>query len=85
MIILGKIAGLRKDHSSDREYIGELDWRHLAQVVACECIMTIQLGMPRNGRNSVENQQSKKHIDAIARKFGITMPVDVRNLEFDDA
>lgn len=83
MILLGRMSGLRKHHSSDQEFIGDLDWRHLIQVVACECILTIQLKMPRNGVNSPENLQSKKHIEDISRKFGITMPMTPRTIEFD--
>lgn len=84
MILLAKMSGLKKDHSSDQEFIGDLDWRHLVQVVACECILTIQLKMPRNGVNSAENVQSKKHIEDISRKFGISMPMTPRQLEWND-
>jgi hypothetical protein len=84
MILLGRMSGLKKEDSSDQEFIGDLDWRHLIQVVAEECILTIQLKMPRNGVNSVENLQSKKHIEDIARKFGITTPIDPRQLEWND-
>jgi hypothetical protein len=83
MILLGRMSGLKKDYSSDQEFIGDLDWRHLVQVVACECILTIQLKMPRNGVNSPENLQSKKHIEDISRKFGISMPFTGRPIEFD--
>jgi hypothetical protein len=30
-------AGLKKDHGSDREYVGDLDWRHLAELIVREC------------------------------------------------
>lgn len=85
MILLGRMSGLKKHHSSDQEFIGDLDWRHLIQVVACECILTIQLHMPRNGHSSPENLQSKRHIKDICDKFGIDMTsVGSRTLEFDN-
>lgn len=30
---LAKQAGLRKDHASDREYIGDFDWRRFAELI----------------------------------------------------
>lgn len=30
-------AGLKKDPSSDREYIGDMDWRHFAVLILEEC------------------------------------------------
>lgn len=31
-------AGLRKDHGSDREYIGDFDWRVFADLVVVEVL-----------------------------------------------
>ena len=35
---LAKQAGLKKEHSSDREYIGDFDWRQFAELIVQECI-----------------------------------------------
>ena len=43
----------------------------LVQYMAEYCIAMIQLKMPRNGVNSPENLQSKKHIKDIAEAFDI--------------
>jgi hypothetical protein len=38
MLRLAKIAGLRKDHASDREYIGDFDWRLFGDLVVAEVL-----------------------------------------------
>lgn len=38
MIELATRAGLRKDPSGDREYIGDFDWREFGQLVVNECV-----------------------------------------------
>ena len=30
-------AGLKKEHGSDREYIGHFDWRQFADLIVREC------------------------------------------------
>jgi hypothetical protein len=30
-------AGLKKEHGSDREYMGEFDWREFAELLVQEC------------------------------------------------
>ena len=34
---LAKQAGLKKTHGADREYIGDFDWRHFADLIVQEC------------------------------------------------
>ena len=34
---LAKQAGLKKEHGSDREYIGDFDWRQFADLIVREC------------------------------------------------
>ena len=34
---LAKQAGLKKEHGSDREYIGDFDWREFAELIVREC------------------------------------------------
>ena len=64
-----------KTHSGD-------SWEELtafmeayAQLVASDCIATIQLHMPRNGVKSPENVISRTHINNIADLYGITLPL----------
>ena len=47
----------------------------LVEYVVKECIATIQLHTPRNGVNSPENLQAKKHAKLIADSFGIELPL----------
>lgn len=39
---LAKQAGLKKEHGSDREYIGEFDWRQFAELILQECCLVIE-------------------------------------------
>jgi hypothetical protein len=34
---LAQQAGLKKDHGSDREYMGDFDWRAFAELLVREC------------------------------------------------
>ena len=34
---LAQQAGLKKDHASDREYLGDFDWREFAELIVREC------------------------------------------------
>ena len=36
---LAKQAGLKKEHASDREYIGDFDWRQFADLIVKECVV----------------------------------------------
>jgi hypothetical protein len=83
-IELAKRAGLVKPHGSDQEYIGDLDWRELVRQVAMDCIFTIQLHMPRNGVNSVENVRSKLQICKIAERYNIQLPSNYVSPEWEN-
>jgi len=37
LIELAKQAGLKKEHGSDREYMGDFDWRQYAELIVREC------------------------------------------------
>ena len=41
MLELAKQAGLKKEHYSDREYIGNFDWRQFAKLIVEETAMVI--------------------------------------------
>ena len=34
---LAQQAGLKKDHASDREYLGDFDWREYGELIVREC------------------------------------------------
>lgn len=38
MLDLARKAGLKKDHGSDREYIGDFDWRLFGDLIVLECV-----------------------------------------------
>lgn len=38
MLHLAKLAGLRKDHTTDREYIGDFDWRLFGDLLVAEVL-----------------------------------------------
>jgi hypothetical protein len=41
LIELAKQAGLKKDHASDREYMGDFDWRQYGELIVRECIRVV--------------------------------------------
>jgi hypothetical protein len=38
---LAKQAGLKKDHASDREYMGDFDWREYGELIVKECLTQV--------------------------------------------
>lgn len=38
LLELAKQAGLKKEHASDREYIGDFDWREFSELLIRECM-----------------------------------------------
>lgn len=65
-----------KTHSGDSWEEMTAFMEQFAKLVATDCIATIRLHMPRNGVNSIENTESKKHINNIADLYGIALPLD---------
>jgi hypothetical protein len=64
MVQLAIRAGLKKDHASDKEYIGDFDWRQFAELIVQEC-MTV-----------TKNYTCNQGLDysapvALARHFGV--------------
>jgi hypothetical protein len=49
LLELAKQAGLKKDHGSDREYIGDFDWREFADLIVRECIGAVDIPTHLNG------------------------------------
>jgi hypothetical protein len=51
-----------------------VDYEKLVEAVVEECILTIQLKIIRNG-DTPENNRSFKHVEDIANKFDIKLPL----------
>lgn len=64
----------KKAYDLDAPFLSEAD-EIFAKMIAQDCIITIQLHMPRNGVNSPENTISKQHIKYIAERYGIELPL----------
>jgi hypothetical protein len=61
---LAKQAGLKKDHGSDREYIGDFDWRQFAQLIVKECADLIE--------DAVDHRQpASEYVGMIKQHFGV--------------
>lgn len=39
MLELALKSGLMREHASDREYIGDFDWRQFAELIVKECVV----------------------------------------------
>jgi hypothetical protein len=64
---LAKEAGLRKEHGSDREYIGDFDWRLFAQLISQNTCK--RCGKVHNGPAFDEQVAINKAGDEIAREI----------------
>jgi hypothetical protein len=66
-------AGLKKDHGSDREYIGDFDWRLFGDLIVQECLD--QIDKIRDGCEADHEDQQALGADwaglAIAKHFGV--------------
>lgn len=67
----------------DEAYVDAL-MQKFAQLIAQDCIIQIQRKMPRNGVNSPENLQAKKHIEDIVERYGIEFPIDTKFYRISD-
>ena len=52
-----------------------LNEEKFAELIVRECILTVQLKIVRNG-HTPENIRSRQHVEDIAKKFGIELPMD---------
>jgi len=41
MLRIARLAGLRKDDTSDREYIGDFDWRLFGDLIVANCAKVV--------------------------------------------
>jgi len=67
MLELAKQAGLKKEHASDREYIGDFDWREFGDLIVQECAALCDLYAMPDGTSETAIILAS----AIRRKFGV--------------
>jgi len=60
MLRLAKLAGLRKDHATDREYIGDFDWRLFGDLVVAEVLATQEKLIMVDGVNGYHLERPTK-------------------------
>ena len=48
MLEIAKQSGLKKDHGSDREYIGDFDWRLFGDLIVKECAHITEVNQAEN-------------------------------------
>jgi hypothetical protein len=73
MVELARQAGLKKDHSSDREYIGDFDWRLFGDLIVGECIEQCSKALVEHtGQPSVTHNYAVGLCqDSIKEHFGV--------------
>jgi hypothetical protein len=55
----------------DTAVITRLDLKEFAELIVRECIITIQMGITRDGPNTEKYLRSMKHIKQIKEHFGV--------------
>jgi hypothetical protein len=53
------------------KWVGVANSEKLAELIVQECILTIQMGITRDGHNTEKYQRSIKHIKEIREHFGV--------------
>ena len=56
---------------SSGKWMGVEHAEKFAKLIVAECILTIQLGISRDGHNTEKYQRSMKHIKQIKKHFGV--------------
>jgi hypothetical protein len=70
---LAKRAGLKKDHGSDREYIGDFDWRQFAELIVVDCIKVVDETPLGYGdyRDQILESMRNSSVESIRYHFGV--------------
>jgi hypothetical protein len=68
LLELAKQAGLKKDHGSDREYMGDFDWRQFADLIVRECV---QIGGPEDSYTDEWFKAKADSVNKIKQHFGV--------------
>lgn len=72
MMDLARQAGLKKEHGSDREYIGNFDWRMFGELMIQDCVTQVALLGISNFENEDIMWAVETSIENIKERFGIT-------------
>ena len=71
MLELAKQAGLKKDHASDREYVGDFDWRLFGDLIVRECaVITLKSGSVTN-KSEAAVAEADRIYHKINEYFGV--------------
>jgi hypothetical protein len=65
---LALLAGLKKAHGSDREYMGDFDWRQFADLIVRECV---QIGGPEDSYTDEWFKAKTDSVNKIKQHFGV--------------
>ena len=68
MLDLALLAGLKKAHGSDREYMGDFDWRQFADLIVRECV---QIGGPEDSYTDEWFKAKADSVNKIKQHFGV--------------
>ena len=68
MLELALLAGLKKAHGADREYMGDFDWREFADLIVRECV---QIGGPEDSYTDEWFKAKTDSVNKIKQHFGV--------------
>jgi len=72
LITLAKQSGLKKDHGTDREYIGDFDWREFGELIVRECMILCEKQEYDYWRSAEDQDFTPVNCaDAIKDHFGV--------------
>ena len=77
---LAKQAGLKKEHGSDREYIGNFDWREFAELIVRECAGLLDKEAESNhDKNTPTYNLLRQESKWMKTYFGVTSEQQKKN------
>lgn len=68
MLELARKAGLKKDHGSDREYLGDFDWREFGEMLVRECMV---IAKSQRDPHTLNYKPSERFVEDLKRHFGV--------------
>jgi hypothetical protein len=68
MLELALKSGLMREHASDREYIGDFDWRQFAELIVRECA---QVCGPEDSYTDEWFKAKADSVNKIKQHFGV--------------
>jgi hypothetical protein len=71
LMALAKQAGLKKDHGTDKEYIGDFDWREYGELIIRECITVMYDDAIQRKVPPDIDKTPLQYVIAIKEHFGV--------------